>query len=66
MLKNQVTEERIIDALQKQEAMPPIRHELGGGIYYTCHWLSCSATVNKWQNYCEQCGQKILWGGGKR
>ena len=65
MLKNQVTEERIVDALQKQEAMPPTRHELGGGIYYTCHWIACRETVNKFMNYCPKCGQKIEWGVNK-
>ena len=58
---NRLTEERIIDALTKQDPKPPRVHELGGSYYYQCYWMSCNATITRWQNYCDQCGQKILW-----
>jgi hypothetical protein len=61
-MKNELIEKRIVDALQKQEPLPPDKHELGGGYYYTCYWLSCRNTVTRYQNYCDQCGQKIDWG----
>lgn len=60
-MKNELTEQRIIDALRKQEPLPPDRHELGGGIYYTCYWLICGETVTKWMDYCPKCGQRIQW-----
>ena len=55
-------EDRIIRALEQQEPKPPRMYELGGGYYYRCYWMSCNATVSRWQNYCDQCGQRILWG----
>ena len=39
----------------------PIKHELGGGIYYTCYWASCGEDIKRWNNYCPKCGQKIDW-----
>ena len=60
---NKETEEKIVEALLKQDAMEPQRIELGGGVYYRCHWLACHADVHRYQNYCEQCGQKIDWSG---
>lgn len=54
-------EEKIVDALQKQQPLPPVAHELGGGIYYTCHWMKCNETVYRWMNHCPACGQKIDW-----
>ena len=53
--------EKIMDALLKQTPLPPAVHELGGGIYYSCHWLVCNNTIHRWQEYCDQCGQKIDW-----
>lgn len=60
-MNNRIIEERIVEALTKQEPKPPRVHELGGGYYYQCYWLSCNATVNKWMEYCDQCGQRIKW-----
>lgn len=60
-MKNEKTDQRILKALQQQEPLPPVIHELGGGYYYTCHWYKCGNTVTKYQNYCDQCGQRILW-----
>lgn len=60
-MRNIRTEERILEALQKQEPLPPIVHELGGGIYYACHWLKCGETLNRFMEYCPKCGQKIDW-----
>ena len=51
--------EKIFDALEK--AKPPTKHELGGGIYYTCYWLKCSTDLKKWYRYCPGCGTKIAW-----
>lgn len=61
-MKNELTEKRIVEALQKQEPLSPITVSLGGGYYYRCHWLSCGETVNKYMDYCPKCGQKIEWG----
>lgn len=60
-MRNKAMEERILEALQKQEPLPPIEHELGGSPYYTCHWLNCSETVNRFMDYCPKCGQRIDW-----
>ena len=60
--KNAKVEERILEAMRQQEPLPPVEHELGGGIYYTCYWLSCGETLYKWMNYCPKCGNKIDWG----
>lgn len=56
-------EERILLALQQQQPLPPVIHELGGGIYYKCHWFKCNTDINKFMNYCPGCGQKIDWNG---
>lgn len=42
---------------------PPVVHELGGGIYYKCHWIKCNEDLKRWWRYCPSCGQKILWEG---
>lgn len=60
-MQGEIKDERVIEALMKQEPMEPQMNELGGDIYYQCHWLSCGATVHRWQNYCDQCGQRIAW-----
>ena len=58
---NEVIEQRIIDALEKQEGKPPRKMELGGGYYYKCYWLACNNDVTRWQNYCDQCGTRLIW-----
>ena len=58
---NKDMEERIIEALSKQDAMEPQRIELGGGLYYRCHWLKCNSDISRFMNYCPACGQKIDW-----
>ena len=60
-MKNQIIEDRIIEAMLKQEPKLPKRVELGGGLYYKCHWLSCDTDINRFMNYCPGCGQKIDW-----
>ena len=60
-MKNEQMEKRILEALQKQEPLPPITTPLGGGYYYKCHWLTCGETVNKFMDYCPKCGQRIQW-----
>lgn len=57
---NMTNEERI-NAIYNAVPRTPKRHELGGGVYYTCHWLKCNHTVTRWDNYCPVCGQKIDW-----
>ena len=56
-----MTQQQRIDAIYKAVPREPIPHELGGGIYYTCFWMACGNTVTRWQNYCDQCGQRIKW-----
>ena len=58
-----LTNEERIEAVMRAVPRPPTKHELGGGIYYTCYWLNCNNTVKRYQNYCDQCGQKIDWEG---
>ena len=60
-MKNELTEKRIVEALQKQEPLLPITVSLGGGYYYTCHWYKCGETVNRFMEYCPRCGQRIDW-----
>lgn len=60
-MQNKKTEERIIEAMLKQEPKKPQKWELGGGMYYKCHWMSCGETLHKWMNYCPRCGNKIDW-----
>ena len=60
-MQGEITDDRIMDALMKQEPMTPRVYDLGGDPYYKCHWISCDATVHRWMNYCGQCGQKIDW-----
>lgn len=61
MNQNIKIEQRIIDALEKQEPKTPHIHELGGDYYFKCFWLSCGTTVHRWMNYCPECGQRIDW-----
>jgi hypothetical protein len=58
-----MTDEEKIVAIERAEPKPPDIHELGGGIYYTCFWLTCRETIYRWQNFCPRCGQKIDWEG---
>lgn len=62
-MKNKIIEERILEAMAKQEPKEPRRIELGGGYYYKCYWLSCDNDINTMDNYCSRCGQRIKWGG---
>ena len=61
VMKNENMETKIREALQRQDPLPPVIHELGGGYYYTCHWLKCGETLNRFMEYCPKCGQRILW-----
>lgn len=58
---NRIIEQRIVDALEKEQGRPPRKIELGGGYYYKCFWVSCDNIVTRWQNYCDQCGSRIDW-----
>jgi len=52
-------EPKIIEALMKQKPQLVQTIELGGGYYFKCPWLECSADVTKWDNYCHKCGQRL-------
>ena len=56
-----LTEAEVLIAIQNAMPQKPTRHELGGGYYFTCHWIKCNNTIHRWQEYCDQCGQKIDW-----
>ena len=60
-MRNELIEIRIINALESQEPKKPRVCELGGGIYYKCHWLTCNNDLHRYQNYCDKCGQRIGW-----
>ena len=62
-MKNDKTEKRIVEALQKQEPHIPRQIELGGGFYYKCYWLSCGCDLARWMDYCPKCGCKVDWRG---
>lgn len=47
------------------EPKPPVKHELGGGYYYTCFYYSCNEQLRRWWRYCPICGTEILWGKEK-
>ena len=57
-----LSNEKKYDALMNAVPQKPRVQELGGGIYYKCHWLSCNEDLSKWYEYCPKCGQKIDWG----
>ena len=58
---NAKTEERILEAMARQEPKEPRRIELGGGYYYKYFWPSCNNDISRMDNYCSRCGQRILW-----
>jgi hypothetical protein len=60
-MQNQVVEQRILEAMAKQEPKQPRVIELGGGYYYKCFYMSCDADLSKWMNYCPKCGCRIDW-----
>ena len=62
-MQNKQIENRIIDAMAKQEPKIPQIYELGGGYFFRCHWMSCNADINRFMNYCPICGQRIDWEG---
>ena len=48
-------------AIENSIPRKPIVHELGGGYYYTCHWIKCGETLHRWWKYCPNCGNRIDW-----
>lgn len=54
-----MNQSEIEKAIQNATPQKPIKHELGGGYYYTCPWLKCGNTVHKYDRYCSQCGQRL-------
>lgn len=56
-----MTNEEKERALQNAEPQKPTVNELGGGIYYTCHWIFCGEDLKRWYDYCPKCGQRIDW-----
>lgn len=61
-MQNRKMEDRIINLLIRDEPKEPERHELGGGYYYKCYWLSCGQDINRFMDFCPHCGQRIKWG----
>lgn len=64
--RNTIIEHRIIEAMNKQEPKPPNVRELGGGYYFSCIYLSCGKTLDKYWDYCPYCGQRIDWTDAKK
>ena len=57
-----LTNEEKIRALENAIPREPQIYELGGDIYYKCHWVKCGETLHKWMRYCPRCGNRIDWG----
>lgn len=57
----ELTNEERLEAVLNAVPQKPKKYELGGDYYFKCHWAKCDADVNRWQNYCDQCGQRIDW-----
>lgn len=53
-----MSNEEIMLRLQPKQA---IREELGGDYYWRCPWIVCNKVVRSDQNYCSNCGQKLLF-----
>lgn len=56
-----MNDEYIDELIQRDNAVEPVKEELGGDYYYKCKWITCNNTVNRWDKFCSQCGQRILW-----
>lgn len=56
-----MNQSEIEKAIQNATPQKPIKHELGGDYYYSCHWIKCGETLHKWWKYCPNCGNKIDW-----
>lgn len=41
--------------------MKAIKYELGGDYYYKCPYIKCGVVVRSDQNYCGNCGQKLVF-----
>lgn len=54
-----MTEQEKTRAIENAIPRKPIKHELGGGYYYTCPWIMCNNTVHRFDRYCSQCGQRL-------
>lgn len=61
MTVDDLTPEEIEQAMINAVPQKPQKIELGGGIYYRCHWMTCGETLHRWDRYCPACGNKILW-----
>ena len=49
------------NAIRNAIPRKPIKHELGGGFYYTCYWMKCNESLKRWYRYCPKCGNLIDW-----
>lgn len=56
-----LTNKEKITALENAIPQPPVEYELGGDIYYKCHWKKCNEDLKGWWRFCPSCGQRILW-----
>ena len=62
-MQNRITEDRILEAMARQEPHKPRRIELGGDYYFKCHWLKCDCEIQRWMDFCPKCGFRIDWRG---
>lgn len=60
IMKKMSNEERE-EAEYKAAGLPPFKEELGGDIYYRCGYYPCRSIVKRLDNYCKECGMKILF-----
>lgn len=60
-MKNEITEQKIIELMERDYPREPRKIELGAGYYWRCPWLVCDKELNRWMDFCPGCGQRIQW-----
>lgn len=59
MVDNKINIEEYKRLKLKEQPLPARRIELGGDYYFKCYWITCDADVNRFNNYCSNCGQHL-------
>ena len=51
-MKNEITEQKIIELMERDYPREPRKIELGAGYYWRCPWLVCDKELNRWMDFC--------------